>query len=80
MKEFVLSDDEILEGDLNDEDITYIDEVMSDGVKEAEELIDKEVEADEQLSKELDEMLDTDDIQKRVEIWKKYHPEDNRFM
>ena len=79
MKEFVLSDDEILEGDLNDEDITYIDEVMSDGVKEAEELIDKEVEADEQLSKELDEMLDTDDIQKRVEIWKKYHPEDNRF-
>ena len=79
MKEFVLSDDEILEGDLNDEDITYIDEVMSDGVKEAEELIDKEVEADEQLSQELDAMLDTEDIQKRVEIWKKYHPEDNRF-
>lgn len=42
--------------------------------------IDVAVDNDKELEKQIDELLSTDDVQERIKIWKKYHPNDNRFV
>lgn len=50
-----------------------IDEVMENCVEE----VDKLIEEDEELKKEADELFSTEDIQERIKIYKKYHPDDD---
>ena len=73
--EKVLNLEDLQDGEnLTQEDLDEIDKEMSEAVEETIKKIDEEVAKDKQLQKEADEMFDTDDIQERIKIWKKYHP------
>ena len=73
--EKVLKLEDLPDGEnLTQEDLDEIDKEMSEAVEETIKKIDEEVAKDKQLQQEADEMFDTDDIQERIKIWKKYHP------
>ena len=38
------------------------------------EQVERQIESDEKLNKEVEEMFSTDDINERINIWKKHHP------
>ena len=61
---------------LEQEDLDYIEKEMEEMLKETIKQIEEEAENDEELKKEVDEIYSTDDIQERIKIWKKYHPDE----
>lgn len=79
MRDTILTTEELEEDNLTEEDNDIIDKEMNEAIEETIKDIEEEIESNEDLQKEADELFSTDDIDERVEIYKKYHPGDDRF-
>lgn len=79
MEDIILTDEQLKEDGLTAEDRDFIDKEMNEAIKETIEQVAKEIEEDEELDKETKEIFATEDINERIEIFKKYHPDDKRF-
>ena len=72
--EKILTEEDTKNGNLTKEDLEYIDKEMNEAVEETIKQVDEEIDKDEALKKEAEELFATDDVNERLRIWKKYHP------
>ena len=78
MEDTILTVDELEQDNLTQEDNDLIEKEMNEAIDETLNDSDS-ILNDEQFSKEVDELFSTDDVEQRIEIFKKYHPNDKRF-
>ena len=76
----ILTKDDIERDNLDDDDLNLIDEEMNEAIDEFKQEIEEAIKNDKESEKEIDEMLSTDDIDERLKIWKKYHPNEDLVM
>ena len=65
---------------LDEDDKNIIEEEMNSAMEEFKQELEEAIKNDTESQKEIDELLSTDDVNERIEIWKKYHPNEEFRM
>ena len=79
MEENILTSEDLKKNNLSAEDQDYIKKEMDEAMEETLEEIEYEIENNKELDEETKAIFNTEDINERVEAFKKYHPGDTRF-